>query len=109
MFSRYIPLYYSKVVKLYILLLQYNTNILLGIRIYYELLISINIIIIYELLIAVTGYFSQTLPPPTHQELNHISSKEDLVPIPHNRDNVDESESLCYNHCKNAENRIYPP
>ena len=68
---------------------------------YYDLLMY------YELLIGNTGYFSQTLPPPTHQELNSISSKEDLVPIPHNRDNVDESELSRFRiTLKNAEYRM---
>ena len=35
----------------------------------------------------------QTTPPVTHQEMGGARTGEEVVPVPHNRDNVDESES----------------
>ena len=32
------------------------------------------------------------MPPATHQELGYNTSSDDVVPIPHNRDNVNESK-----------------
>ena len=36
----------------------------------------------------------QTLPPVTHQEMGGAVKEDEVVPVPHNRDDVDESESI---------------
>lgn len=40
----------------------------------------------------------QTLPPVTHQEIGGAVREDEVIPVPHNRDDVDESESIINTH-----------